>query len=41
LRVGFLFLVSAEIYRLGLAMRFVVVFELVLISVGVDKPKGL
>jgi hypothetical protein len=41
LRVGFLFSVGAEICRLGLAMRVGALFELVLISVGVDKPQGL
>jgi len=52
LRIGFLFSVGVEIYRLGLALRvgalfelvFISVgalFELVFISVGADKPQGL
>jgi hypothetical protein len=39
LRIGFLFLVDVEICKLGLAMRVGALFELVLISFGVDKPQ--
>jgi hypothetical protein len=37
LRFGFLFLVDANICRLGLALRFGALFELVLFSVNDDK----
>jgi hypothetical protein len=41
LRIGFLFSDGVEICRLDLALRVGALFELVLISVGVDKPQGL
>jgi hypothetical protein len=41
LRIGFLFSIGAEIYKLGLAMRVGYLFELVLFSVGADKTQGL
>jgi hypothetical protein len=41
LRIGFLFLVGVEICKLGLVLRVGALFDLVLVSVGVDKSQGL